>query len=103
MAQRARPTGPQVAAADGPPSYTLAVDSKRRPTLPVQLLDAAQIGPDEPLVAHVEGEGRIVLETRAAVRRRLQHRFQSAAAAAGRRDLVDELLDERAADGSLEA
>ena len=84
------------------PSFVLSVDSKRRPTFPVQLLEAAQISVDEPLVAHADGEGRIVLETRAAVKRRLQRRFQSAASAAGRSDLVAELLDERAADVSLD-
>ena len=84
-------------------SYTLTVDSKRRPTFPVPLLEAAQVSLGEPLVAHADGEGRIVLETRAAIKRRLQLRFQAAASAAGRAGLVDELLDERAADASLRA
>jgi bifunctional DNA-binding transcriptional regulator/antitoxin component of YhaV-PrlF toxin-antitoxin module len=84
-----------------PPSYTLSVDSKRRPTFPAQLLADANIGTDDLLVAHAEGQGRIVLETRAAVKRRVQQRFQSAALAAGRKNLVSELMDERAADTSL--
>jgi bifunctional DNA-binding transcriptional regulator/antitoxin component of YhaV-PrlF toxin-antitoxin module len=84
-------------------SYTLSVDSKRRPTFPAQLLADAGIGADELLVAHAEGQGRIVLETRAAVKRRVQQRFQSAAQAAGRKKIVGELIEERAADTSLHA
>ncbi len=84
-----------------PASYTLSVDSKRRPTFPAQLLADADIGADELLVAHAEGQGRIILETRAAVKRRVQQRFRSAAQAAGRTNLVDELNEERAVDTSL--
>jgi bifunctional DNA-binding transcriptional regulator/antitoxin component of YhaV-PrlF toxin-antitoxin module len=102
VVKRAASNKHPVGLAKASPSFTLSVDSKRRPTFPVQLLEAAQISLDEPLVAHAEGEGRIVLETRAAVKRRLQQRFQTAARAAGSSDLVTGLLDERAADASLD-
>jgi bifunctional DNA-binding transcriptional regulator/antitoxin component of YhaV-PrlF toxin-antitoxin module len=84
-----------------PPSYTLSVDSKRRPTFPPQLLEAARIRPEDQLVARAEGEGRIVLETRAAVKQRMQGRFQTAAKTSRGRDLVGELFHERTTDDSL--
>lgn len=83
-------------------AWPVALDVKRRPTLPAALLEEAGIEPTEALVAHSAGEGVIVLETRAAIRRRLRERY-----ADGRRhteragSAAEELLAERAEDGSL--
>lgn len=83
-------------------AWPVALDVKRRPTLPAALLEEAGIAPNDPLVAHTAAEGVIVLETRAAIRRRLRERY-----AEGRRRTgasgspTEELLAERLADGSL--
>lgn len=83
-----------------PVSFVLRLDGKRRPTLPQALLDEAGVGPDQGLVAHVDGPGRIVLEATNAVLANLQ-----AVVRAGKHEanqaLADELLQERADDTSL--
>jgi bifunctional DNA-binding transcriptional regulator/antitoxin component of YhaV-PrlF toxin-antitoxin module len=85
-------------------AWPLRLDAKRRSTLPVELLEEAHIEVTDQLLAHVEEEGRIVLETREAVRRRLQQRFAEGRRRTGaKRSPVDELLAERAADSSLDA
>lgn len=82
--------------------WPVRLDSRRRPTLPEELLSEARVGRGEDLVAHVEGEGRIVLETRDAIRRRLRQRFAEGRARVGHTaDPVAELLHERARDTSL--
>ena len=82
--------------------WPVALDAKRRPTLPVALLAEAGIAAGEPLVARAGGDGVIVLETRAALRRRLQERYAEGRRRTGRSGSpVEELLAERAADRSL--
>jgi len=109
---------------------SLQVDLKRRTTLPGNILAAAGIPVGSPLVARVEEPGRIVLESPALLLALLQddiaaaltrgtdgtaregdggsadsaeHRLdgQLESAASPTRDLVAELLAERAADASL--
>jgi antitoxin component of MazEF toxin-antitoxin module len=83
-------------------AWPVALDVKRRPTLPAALLEEAGIAPSDALVAHTAGEGVIVLETRAAIRRRLRERYAEGRRRTGRSGSpVQELLAERAADGSL--
>lgn len=83
-------------------SWSVALDVKRRPTLPAALLEEAGIAPTEALVAHTAGDGVIVLETRAAIRRRLRERYAEGRRRTGRSgSATDELLAERAVDGSL--
>jgi hypothetical protein len=90
---------------DHPPydvSWEVALDSRRRPTLPAELLAAAHVDPDERLVARPDGEGRIVLETRAAIRARIRARFMEDRAREGRTgSAVEELFEERKRDQSL--
>lgn len=83
-------------------SWEVALDSRRRPTLPAELLAAAHVAPDERLVARPDGDGRIVLETRAAIRTRIRARFKEERAREGRKgSAVEELLAERRRDQSL--
>jgi hypothetical protein len=83
-------------------TWPVALDVKRRPTLPAALLEEAGIVPTEALVAHTAGEGVIVLETRAAIRRRLRERYAEGRRRTGRSgSAMEELLAERAADRSL--
>jgi bifunctional DNA-binding transcriptional regulator/antitoxin component of YhaV-PrlF toxin-antitoxin module len=85
-------------------SWPVRLDSRRRPTLPEELLSEAHVGRGEELVAHVESEGRIVLETREAIRRRLRQRFADGRLRVGHTgDPVADLLRERARDASLDA
>jgi AbrB family looped-hinge helix DNA binding protein len=76
------------------------VGSQGRIVLPSHIRE--QLGAEEGTVymAHVEDEGRLVLETRDAIVRRWQSRLQ---AVSGDRSLADELIEERrreATDGS---
>lgn len=83
-------------------AWPVALDAKRRPTLPVALLEEAGITPGQPMVAHTGGEGVIVLETRAAIRRRLRERYEQGRQRTGRAgSAAEELIAERAADRSL--
>jgi bifunctional DNA-binding transcriptional regulator/antitoxin component of YhaV-PrlF toxin-antitoxin module len=83
-------------------AWPVALDVKRRPTLPAALLEEAGIAPTEALVAHSAGEGVIVLETRAAIRRRLRERYAEGRQRVDRSgSAAEELLAERAADSSL--
>lgn len=87
-----------------PGSWEVALDSRRRPTLPAELLAAASVHPDDRLVARADGEGRIVLETRAALRSRVRARARAQedrAHEGGKPSAVDELLAERRRDQSL--
>lgn len=85
-----------------PGSWEVALDSRRRPTLPAELLAAASVHPDDRLIARADGEGRIVLETRAALRSRVRARAQEVRAhEGGKGSAVDELLAERRRDQSL--
>jgi hypothetical protein len=83
--------------------YRVRVDGKRRPTLPAALFAEAGIDPTHELIAHTDGEGRITLEDPMVVLAGFQ-----AAVAAGLHEtpemgsLVEDLLEDRAADSSLE-
>jgi bifunctional DNA-binding transcriptional regulator/antitoxin component of YhaV-PrlF toxin-antitoxin module len=84
-------------------SWPVRLDSRRRPTLPEELLSEARVARGEELVAHVESEGRIVLETRDAIRRRLRQRFAEGRARVGHSgNPVADLLQERSRDTSLD-
>lgn len=53
-------------------TFRLAIDSKRRITWPVQLLELAGLAATDELIVRVEEEGRLVVESRDAVRRRVR-------------------------------
>lgn len=76
----------------------MRVGGKGRIVLPAALRAEAHIEEGSELIAYVEG-GRIMLETREDVKRRLR---AQAAAAGGRGDAVDGLLADRRADLALE-
>jgi hypothetical protein len=83
-------------------SYRIVVDSKRRPTLPAQLLREAQLPEVKELVAHVEGPGRIVLEDPGAALGRLQAAIADGKRRRHRSDSLERsLLEDRASDASL--
>ncbi len=84
-------------------SYRVRLDSRRRPTLPVALLEEAEIdGEGTDLIARVEGPGRVVLEDPTALLHDLQERVAQGMARRGdTRDLALELIDERQRDESL--
>ncbi len=76
--------------------FMVALDAKRRPTLPAQLLKEAGISLKKALVARVAGEGRIVLESPEAARAAVRERVR-AAARAGSHDVTgDSVADVRA-------
>ncbi|CAN5398354.1 hypothetical protein BH23ACT9_BH23ACT9_15730 [soil metagenome] len=85
--------------------YNLSMDEKRRTTWPIKLLKEAGFTGSDGLVAHPDPDhrGRIVVESRDAIKRRVHER-----AAEGRHrvgysaDAADELLAERRADASLD-
>lgn len=84
-------------------SYSVRLDSRRRPTLPTALLEEAGIlASSQELVARVDGPGRVVLEDPTALLGELQ---RSAAARKRERhiqgSLVDRLLEDRRNDKSL--
>jgi bifunctional DNA-binding transcriptional regulator/antitoxin component of YhaV-PrlF toxin-antitoxin module len=73
---------------------TFRTDAKGRTVIPASLRVQAGIkGDGDLLVGHVE-DGRLIIETRAAIRRRLQ----AQAAATGADGVVDRLLADRRAD-----
>jgi hypothetical protein len=82
-------------------SYQVVMDARRRPTLPADLLSSAHIDGSEPLFAHALVEGRIVLETRDAVKQRIRDSLR--AKTKGKRNLSEELLVERQAEAALES
>jgi bifunctional DNA-binding transcriptional regulator/antitoxin component of YhaV-PrlF toxin-antitoxin module len=76
------------------PYVTFRTDAKGRTVIPAALRAQAGIREDgDVLVGHVEGE-RLIIETRATVKRRLQ----TQAAATGATGMVDRLLADRRAD-----
>lgn len=87
------------------PQYHLTMDNKRRTTWPVQLLEEAGLSQDEDLVAHPDPDekGKIVVESRAAIKRRVHERARR-----GRERVryeasaADELIADRRADTSLD-
>jgi bifunctional DNA-binding transcriptional regulator/antitoxin component of YhaV-PrlF toxin-antitoxin module len=75
-------------------SVTFRTDGKGRTVIPAALRAQAGIKEDgDVLVGHVEG-GRLIIETRTAIKRRLQ----AQAAATGADGVVDRLLADRRAD-----
>jgi bifunctional DNA-binding transcriptional regulator/antitoxin component of YhaV-PrlF toxin-antitoxin module len=80
------------------PYVTFRTDAKGRTVIPAALRAQAGIREDgDVLVGHVEGE-RLIIETRATIKRRL-HAQASATGATG---MVDRLLADRRADMDLE-
>ena len=76
-------------------AWAVRRDSRRRPALPDELLDAARIPHGAELTARVADEGCVVLETRQPVKHRRRRRSE---ALDGKRSLSQELLDERRTD-----
>jgi bifunctional DNA-binding transcriptional regulator/antitoxin component of YhaV-PrlF toxin-antitoxin module len=86
-------------------TFHVRLDAKRRPTLPIRLLeDAGLVGVGE-LIARADGPGRIVLEDPAAMLSALQDRVGAALEESGEsaESIRDSLLADRAADTSLQA
>ncbi len=84
-------------------AYQVKVDAKRRPTLPAVLLAEAGINPGHELVARAQGQGRIMLEDPMAVLAAFQDEVLAGKSENGvTGSLADELLVERANDGSLD-
>lgn len=82
--------------------YRVRVDGKRRPTLPAALFTESGIDPTHELVAHADGHGRILLEDPMAVLAGFQADVAEGLRNSGQtRSLVDDLLEDRAADHSL--
>lgn len=84
-------------------SYPVRLDDRRRPTLPLALLEEAGIatGPHE-LIARVEGPGRVVLEDPTALLAALQKTVVASKLERNiRGSLIDHLLEERQNDKSL--
>jgi hypothetical protein len=77
--------------------WAVHLDSRRRPTLPDELLAAAGIPEGADLMARVADRGCIVLETRESVKARLRRRT---AHLVGQPSLADELMSERRADAA---
>lgn len=85
--------------------YNMTMDSKRRTTWPVQLLEDAGLSQDEDLVARPDPneKGRIVIEGRAAIKGRVHERARRGRERVGYdRNAAEELLAERQADNSLD-
>lgn len=80
--------------------WQVQMDSRRRPTLPPDLLAAAGISPTDRLNARVDGEGRIILETPAAALARARALVRQGRMPAG--SVVDELIEERRAEAEAE-
>jgi bifunctional DNA-binding transcriptional regulator/antitoxin component of YhaV-PrlF toxin-antitoxin module len=81
------------------PYTTFKTDAKGRTVIPAVLRAQAGIRDDgDVLVGHVE-DGRLIVETRTAVKRRLQ----AQAAASGASGVVERLLADRRAETELEA
>ena len=81
-------------------SAEVQVGPQGRIVLPLELL--RELGAEEGAVytAHVDEDGRLILESRQALLRRLQH---EARAAAGTRSPLQELLDERRAEAARDS
>ena len=84
--------GMTVPFADAESSWTVRLDSRRRPTLPEEVLRSAGLAVGQPLRVHVAEEGCLIIETPAHALRRARSRI------ARRPDhsVVDEFLAERA-------
>jgi AbrB family looped-hinge helix DNA binding protein len=81
------------------PSHLLTVGERGRLVIPAALRRALGIGPGSTLIARLEDGGRLVLEDRRAVARRLRGSWGPMPAG---RSAVEELLEERSAEAALE-
>jgi AbrB family looped-hinge helix DNA binding protein len=79
---------------------TLRIGAQGRVVLPAGLRAALGLAEGSTVVAHVEGEGRLVIESPEAIRRALLAEWSGVAGAAS---LVDELRAERRAAAAREA
>jgi len=87
--------------------FALRLDERRRPSLPVALLEEAGISMDAELVAEPLGDGRLVIETvgatQRAARERIHSRARSVAGTDGQMDIRRlRTEDARIADANLE-
>lgn len=76
-------------------SWTVRLDSRRRPTLPDEVLRSAGLSVGETLRVHVAEEGCLIIETPAHALRRARSRITSTPDYS----VVDAFLAERAEDG----
>lgn len=84
-------------------SYSVRLDNRRRPTLPLALLEEAgiEVG-DHELVARADGPGRVVIEDPRALLAALQESLATKKRARNiSGSLVDHLLQDRRDDKSL--
>ncbi len=79
--------------------WTVRMDSRRRPTLPPDLLSAAGISAGDRLTARVDEEGRIILESGAAALRRAKSLMAQGSVP---ESAVDEFLADRRAEAARE-
>lgn len=89
-----------VAMADERSHATLRIGAQGRVVLPAGLRAALGIGEGSTVVAYIEGEGRLVIESPEAIQRALLAEWSEVAGAAS---LVDELRAERRAAAAREA
>lgn len=73
-------------------SWTVRLDSRRRPTLPEEALRASGLAVGQPLRIHVAEEGCLIIETPAHALRRARSRITHAP----KGSVVDEFLADRA-------
>jgi bifunctional DNA-binding transcriptional regulator/antitoxin component of YhaV-PrlF toxin-antitoxin module len=55
--------------------FSVRLDSRRRPTLPVELLEVLGVGAGDVLIASISAEHAVILETPDHVRARLRRAF----------------------------
>lgn len=82
-----------VAREDSLPCWRVRIDSRRRPTLPEEALQAAGFSAGEELRVRVAEEGLLILETPGHALKRARSRV---AGAAGSGSVVEQFLAERA-------
>jgi AbrB family looped-hinge helix DNA binding protein len=86
--------------ADEPKSLRIRLGPQGRIVIPAHFRRAMGVEPGEPLVATLEGEGRLVIETRKAAWASLRRQLR--AAIPDGVDLVEELIAERRAEARRE-
>jgi AbrB family looped-hinge helix DNA binding protein len=80
----------------------IAVNEQGRVVVPAGLRRELGLSSGTQLVAYVE-DGRLILEPRAHLLRRMQREFREAGDAAGERNAVESLIAERRTDAQREA
>lgn len=83
-----------------PSAWTVRLDSRRRPTLPSEVLRIAGLEPGDELRVRVAEEGMLVLETPAHILARARARV---AGIGEGRSAVDELLVQRRVEAEVES